>query len=132
MVEAIVAILVGLLLASEAFGTGSEKLVGPLRPFKRVIGIVALVVGVLNITGVTGIALIVGGLVLAASALGSVPKVGADLQSAGRWLARFRVVLGIIILLIGIMSLLSPPPWARRGGPPPDIRRGPPPGVPPR
>lgn len=131
MVEAIVAILVGLMLASEALGSGSEKLVGPLRPFKTVIGVVALVVGVLNITSVTGIALIVGGLVLATSALGSVPKIGADLQSAGQWLSRFRVVLGIIILLIGIMSLLSPPPWARRGGPPPDIRRGPPQGVPP-
>lgn len=132
MIEAILAILVGLLLASEVFGDRSAKMFRPLRSFKTVIGVVALVVGVLNITSVTGVALIVGGLMLAASALSAVPKVGDDLKSAGLWLARFRVVLGLFILLVGIMSLLSPPPWARRGGPPPDVRPGPPPGVPPR
>lgn len=49
MFEAILAILVGLLLASEAFGSGSEKLVGPLRPFRTVIGVAALVVGVSDV-----------------------------------------------------------------------------------
>lgn len=121
-----------MLLASEIFRGRSQGLIGTLRPFKTVIGVVALVVGILNITSVIGIALIIGGLVLAASALASIPKVGDELQSAGRWLARFSVVLGLFILLMGVISLFSGPPWGGGGGPPPDVRRDPPPGVPPR
>ena len=106
MIEALVAILCGLLLLSSLFRAETAGLVGALKPFETVIGVIAVVVGILAITSLTGIALIVAGLVLAISALSSVPVIGGYLRRAGEELARFHVVIGVIVLVIGILGLI--------------------------
>jgi hypothetical protein len=86
MIEAIVAILAGLLLISPVIrGTsGGGKVVGWLGPFDVVVGVVAVVVGVLNITSVMGVVLIAAGLILATSALARVPALGPHLERSDR------------------------------------------------
>ena len=95
---------------------GGGKAVLALRPFGTVIGVVALVVGILSITSVTGIMLILGGLILAASAVRSVPKVGGELARAAQWLARIGVVIGLILIVMGIVSVFGG--IGRPNGPP--------------
>lgn len=120
MIEGIVAILAGLILISPIIRRGSAggKVVGRLVPFEVVIGVVALVIGLLNITSAIGLLLVAAGLTLATGALAQVPALGPHLQRAGK--GSFRVVLGTVLLVIGVISLLGAP----GGGPPPG--RGPP------
>jgi uncharacterized membrane protein HdeD (DUF308 family) len=132
MLTAILAILCGLLLISDLLGERISGAVNWLKPFETVIGVIAIVVGILNITSVTGIALVLAGLILAISAIGAIPRVGGELQKAGNWLAQFRIVIGLIVLIIGIVSLFAGPgpwPWGRGPGGPPG--GGPPGGNPP-
>lgn len=116
MIEGIVAILAGLILISPIIRGGSAggKVVGRLVPFEVVIGVVALVIGLLNITSAIGLLLVAAGLTLAAGALAQVPALGPHLQRAGSALRSFRVVLGTVLLVIGVLSLLG----ALGGGPP--------------
>jgi hypothetical protein len=107
VLESIVAILAGLLLISGLLPRGGGNAISALRPFGTVIGVVALVAGILSITSVTGIMLILGGLILAVGAVRFVPRVGADLARAGQWLARLGVVVGLLLLLIGIVGLVG-------------------------
>ena len=102
MLEGIVAILAGLLLLSSVMRSDWLR---PLMPFSTVIGVVALVAGVLSITSVIGVALILAGLILAASTLASVPSIGTYLANAGRWLDNFRVVIGVLVLVLGLLAL---------------------------
>ncbi len=106
MLEAIVAILAGLLLLAELFRGTGQRIIGNLRPFAVVIGVVALVLGVLHIASVFGIALLLAGFILAVSALEAVPRVGSELARAGRSLAQLRVVIGIVVLVVGVMALV--------------------------
>lgn len=129
MIAPLLAIVCGIVLLSGLLGGRRNGAPRSRAQIETVIGVVALVVGVLHITSVVGVALIVAGLVLAASAMRTIPRVGNDLQRAGHWLSRFRVVVGLFVLLVGVVSLLARPPWA---GPPNDRGRGPPPGVPAR
>lgn len=122
MIEGVIAILAGLLLISPVISGGpvGRRLVAGLTPFDAVIGVVAVVVGVLSMTSVIGLVLILAGLILAAGALAQVPAVGLHLKRAGNALRPFRVVLGIVMLVIGVMTLLGylgsgPPPG--RGAP---------------
>lgn len=102
MLEAIVAILAGLLLLSTVMRSDWLQ---PLMPFTTVIGVVALVAGVLNIASVMGIALIMAGLILSASALANVPSIGDNLRNAGRWLDSFRIIIGLVVLILGVLAL---------------------------
>lgn len=106
MVAAIMAILAGLLLLSGVLRRGSApgKVAAALRPFEVVIGVVALVVGVLNITSVIGVALIIAGLALAAEAMTSIPGIGDELQRAGNALRGFSAVIGLLVLILGIIQ----------------------------
>lgn len=124
MIEGIVAILAGLLLIAPIIrgGSAAGKIVGRLAPFDAVIGVVAVVVGVLNIASVTGLVLIAAGLILATGALAQVPAIGQHLERTGNALRPFRIALGAVVLVIGVMALLG----AVGSGPPSD--RGPPPG----
>jgi hypothetical protein len=54
----------------------SDRITSALTPFQGVIGLVALVVGILNFSNIIGIATIVGGLILAAEALSAIPEIG--------------------------------------------------------
>jgi hypothetical protein len=129
MLTAVLAIICGLLLLSDLFGERLGAAAGSLKPVETIIGIIAIIVGILNITSVSGIVLILAGLILAVSALGAIPGVGGELQKASNWLAQFRVVIGLLVLIVGIVSLVSgagPWPWGRG----PD-GQGPPGGGPP-
>lgn len=105
MIAAILAILAGLLLISELFSGSGKQAIEKMRPWQTVMGVIALVVGILNIISVIGIALILGGLILAANAMTAIPSVGDDLRKAGRYLAQFGVVIGVLLLIIGIVAL---------------------------
>jgi hypothetical protein len=126
MIESLVAILCGLLLLAHLFpgDTAMGRVVSSLAPFETVVGVVALVLGVLNVTSVLGLLLLLAGLVLAVSALKTIPRVGDALARAGTTLDRFRVVLGVIVLIAGVVALLG----ALTAGPP--AGRGPPGGPP--
>lgn len=106
MLDAIVAILAGLLLLADHFHGAGQRMIGNLRPYEVVIGVVALVLGVLNIFSVLGIALLLAGFILAVSALQAIPRVGAELARAGRALAQVRTLIGIVVLILGVMGLL--------------------------
>ena len=50
MIEALVAILCGLLLLSSLFRAEAARLAGALKPFETMTGVIAVVVGILAIT----------------------------------------------------------------------------------
>lgn len=108
MLVSILEILCGLLLLSTTIRRGSApgKVVAALQPVEGIIGIIAIVVGILNVFGVSGIVLILAGLVLAAGAIGSIPTIGDDLRRAGNALGQFRLVIGLIALVLGVISLI--------------------------
>ncbi len=109
MVVALLLILAGLLLLADFFAgvKGLNRLVRALRPFTSILGVVAIVVGVLSILTVPGIVLLLAGLILGASALSSVPKVGAQLGRVAKALAPGRVLIGLLALIVGVFSLLG-------------------------
>lgn len=106
MLQAIVAILAGLLLLADMFKGKGKSFINNLRPYEVVIGVVAVVLGVLHILSLFGVALLLAGLILAMSALQGIPRVGDDLARAGRALAPVRTLIGIAVLVLGVLSLI--------------------------
>lgn len=113
MITIIVAILAGLVLLAGSLhsipGVGARlaRFARLLAPFEVVIGVVAIVVGLLELLSLEGILLILAGLVLAVSALRSIPSIGPTLGRWGNALAKFRVIIGVIILLIAVFDLVQ-------------------------
>lgn len=120
MLEIILALLAGLLLLSDRIGSGSALggIVSRLRPFRTVVGVVALVVGLLNLFGVLGLLLFLGGWALAADALGAVPAIGGQLRRWGRTLRRIGWLIGLLLLVVAVLALVGGLGAPRRGGPP--------------
>ena len=107
MLAALVAIVAGVLLLDDRIGgKAGARVVGALRPFEVFIGIAALIVGVLNLLSILGVTLILAGLVLAVSSLRAVPRVGDDLARAGTSVGRYRSIIGVVAIAIGILTLL--------------------------
>ncbi len=73
-----------------------------LSGFDVVLGVIAIVLGILELLSLEGILLI-----LAVSALRTIPSVGSSLVRLGNALAQFRVIFGLIILLVGVLDLLN-------------------------
>ena len=109
MIRALVAILAGMLLAAELFNQGgrASRFVDNLRPFDAMLGITAIVLGILNLFSFLGVMLILGGLVLGARALSTVPTVGDDLVRAGDKIAGFRVLIGTVLIVLGVLRFLG-------------------------
>jgi hypothetical protein len=104
MIESIVAIVCGLVLASQLFPGG--RVLSALLPFKTMIGIVSLLLGILHITSFIGIALIAGGLILTMNVLKKIPLIGSYLKQAAQFLSKFRVFIGAALVIAGIIELL--------------------------
>ena len=110
MIATLIAILAGVLLLASAWrnipgiGPWLERTANVLSPFDVVIGVVALVLGVLQLLSLQGLLLILAGLVLAAASPRSIPSVGASLGRLGDALAAYRLILGAIILLVGLIN----------------------------
>ena len=73
--------------------------------FQTIIGIIAIVVGILYF-GLQGIVAIIAGLVLAMGILTSIPAIGESLEKVAKWLGRFQTIIGIIAIIIGIWGLI--------------------------
>ncbi len=93
MISNIIAILAGLALLAHWLKGGAAKFAQSVAQFDVVIGVIALVIGVLELLSLEGILLILAGLVLAANALRSISSVGESLTR--------------VVLLVGILNLLS-------------------------
>jgi predicted ferric reductase len=106
MLQAIVAILAGLLLLADRFTGRGQGFVNSLRPYEVCVGVVAVVLGILHIFSLFGIALLMAGLILGMSALQGIPSIGDDLARAARALAPVRALIGIVLLVMGVLSLL--------------------------
>ena len=108
MIYAIIAILTGLLLLADTFMSmnGFNRVIAALKPYETVIGIVALIAGILHLISLLGIALIMGGLMLGTRALTTVPNIGDELGSASNALTPFRGLIGAVTLVLGVLALL--------------------------
>lgn len=107
MIGALIALLAGVLLLADSIGkySGGDKLVRTLRPYQTVIGILALTWGVFHIFSMLGIVLVLGGVILGANALVTVPKVGDEFSGAAKALAPFAVIIGAAAAILGFMRL---------------------------
>ena len=108
MLYAIIAILSGLLLLADTFMSmsGFNRVIAALKPYETVIGIVALIAGILHFFSLLGIALIMGGLMLGTRALTTVPNIGDELGSAADKLTPYRGIIGGVTLVLGVIALL--------------------------
>jgi hypothetical protein len=95
----------GILPSIPAVGKSLEKVAKWLGGFQIIIGIVAIIIGILYF-GLQGIVAIVAGLVLAMGILPSIPAVGSSLEAVAKWLGRFQVIIGIIAIVIGVWGLI--------------------------
>lgn len=111
MIVEITNIVAGLILAMgilpniPAVGKSLEKVAKWLGGFQTVIGVIAIVVGILYF-GLQGIVAIVAGLILAMGLLPSIPAIGKDLAKVVKWLGSFQTLIGIIAIVLGIWGLL--------------------------
>jgi hypothetical protein len=111
MIVEITNIVAGLILAMgilpniPAVGKSLEKVAKWLGGFQTIIGVIAIIIGILYF-GLQGIVAIVAGLILAMGLLPSLPAVGKDLAKVAKWLGGFQTIIGIIAIIIGIWGLL--------------------------
>ncbi len=111
MIVEITNIVAGLILAMgilpsiPAVGKSLEKVAKWLGRFQTIIGVIAIIIGILYF-GLQGIVAIIAGLILAMGILTSIPAIGASLEKVAKWLGRFQTIIGIIAIIIGIWGLL--------------------------
>jgi len=111
MIVEITNIVAGLILAMgilpsiPAIGKDLEKVAKWLGGFQTIIGVIAIVVGILYF-GLQGIVAIVAGLILAMGLLPSIPAIGKDLEKVAKWLGGFQTIIGVIAIVVGIWGLL--------------------------
>ena len=95
----------GVLPSIPAVGKSLEKIAKWLGRFQTIIGVIAIILGILYF-GLQGIVAIVAGLILAMGILTSIPAVGKDIAKVAKWLGGFQTIIGIIAILLGIWGLL--------------------------
>jgi hypothetical protein len=108
MLEALTAIIAGFLLLSAFWwrrGTEGRK-GASLRPVEAIVGLVALIVGLLEILSVVGIVLFLAGVTLLIGALRGTGRGGPEISRLSDALLPFRALLGLLTLVIGIVLLL--------------------------
>ncbi len=111
MIVEIMNIVAGLILAMgilpliPAMGKSLEKLAKWLGRFQTIIGIIALVVGIVFFSLLQGTIAIVAGLILAMGILASIPALGKYLVKLAKALGGFQTAIGIIAIIVGVLGL---------------------------
>ena len=113
MIIEIVNIVAGLILAMgilpsiPAIGESLEKVAKWLGRFQTIIGVIAIILGILYFGDLLqSIVAIVAGLILAMGLLTSIPAIGDDLAKVAKWLGGFQTLIGVIAIILGIWGLL--------------------------
>ena len=96
----------GILGAIPALGKHLERLAKWLGSFQTIIGIIAIIVGIIFFSIPQGLLAIIVGLILAMGILGAIPAMGKHLERLAKWLGSFQALIGIIAIIIGIWGLL--------------------------
>jgi uncharacterized membrane protein HdeD (DUF308 family) len=97
----------GILPSIPAVGKSLEKVAKWLGRFQTIIGVIAIILGILYFGDLLqSIVAIVAGLILAMGILTSIPAIGKDLAKVAKWLGGFQTIIGIIAIIIGIWGLL--------------------------
>jgi len=95
----------GILPNIPAIGKDLEKIAKWLGGFQTIIGVLAIVIGLLYF-GLQGIVAIVAGLILAMGLLPNIPAIGKDLAKAVKVLGSFQTIIGVIAIVLGVWGLL--------------------------
>ena len=95
----------GILPSIPAIGDDLEKVAKWLGRFQTIIGVVAIILGILYFS-LQGIVAIVSGLILAMGLLNSIPAIGKDLTKLAKWLGGFQTLIGVIAIILGIWGLI--------------------------
>ena len=95
----------GILSSVPAIGKNLVQVAKWLGRFQTIIGIIAIIMGILNL-GLQGIVAILAGLILAMGILPSIPAIGDNLEKVAKWLGRFQTIIGVVAIVIGIWGLL--------------------------
>ncbi|MBN1244270.1 hypothetical protein JXA31_01600 [Candidatus Bathyarchaeota archaeon] len=113
MIIEIINIVAGLILAMgilpsiPAIGESLEKVAKWLGRFQTIIGVIAIILGILYFGDLLqSIVAIVAGLILAMGILTSIPAIGKDIAKVAKWLGGFQTIIGIIAIILGIWGLL--------------------------
>jgi len=99
-------LLAGSLYLIPALGKSLEKLAKFLGGFQTIIGIIAIIVGILNLGSLTGVMLVVAGLILAIGILPVIPDLGKYLVKLSKALGSVHTIIGVIALIVAIWSML--------------------------
>ncbi len=96
----------GILGAIPAMGKHLEKLAKWLGSFQTIIGIIAIIIGIIFFSIPQGLLAIIVGLILAMGILGAIPAMGKHLEKLAKFLGSFQALIGIIAIIVGIWGLL--------------------------
>ncbi len=99
-------LLAGSLYLIPALGKHLEKLAKFLGGFQALIGVIAIIVGILEIGSLGGVILLIVGLILAASIMSALPAVGKYIEKFTKAMGAFQTIIGVIALIVGIWELL--------------------------
>jgi len=113
MIIELINIVAGLILAMgilpsiPAVGKSLEKVAKWLGRFQTIIGVIAIILGILYFGDLLqSIVAIVAGLILAMGILTSIPAIGKDIAKVAKWLGGFQTLIGVIAIILGIWGLL--------------------------
>jgi len=96
----------GILGAIPAMGKHLEKLAKWLGSFQTIIGLIAIIIGIIFFSIPQGLLAIIVGLILAMGILGAIPAMGKHLEKLAKFLGSFQALIGIIAIIVGIWGLL--------------------------
>ena len=100
---------IGVLDAIPAMGKSLEKFAKWLGAFQTLIGIIIIIVAILYWEPVLGIVALLVGLILLTGILPMIPAIGKQLEKFAKWLGSFQTLIGIIAIILGIWYFLNPP-----------------------
>lgn len=111
MLTAAMNVLAGIILLVEmwrtipAVGKFLDKFVRAIATFEAIIGIIAIVTGILNFGG-EGFLAILAGLALGWTVLSNIPGIGVAFENFGKVLRSFQTILGFTAIIVGIVGLV--------------------------